>query len=212
MDNQQGPTAYHRELWSSLCASLDGRGVWGRMDACLCMAGSLCCSPGTITTLLIGYVKGSESCLVMSNSLQPHGIYSPWNSLGQNTGMGSLSLLQGIFPTKGKNPGLLHCRQILYHLGHCAVCLVWLFVTPWTVAHQVPQAPLSIRILQARILEWAAMPSSRGSSWPRNWTPVSCIAGKFFTVWATREAQTVWYESVNKNTEAGRWIWIWAVV
>ena len=118
MDNQQGPTAYHRELWSSLCASLDGRGVWGRMDACLCMAGSLCCSPGTITTLLIGYVKGSESCLVMSNSLQPHGIYSPWNSLGQNTGMGSLSLLQGIFPTKGKNPGLLHCRQILYQLSY----------------------------------------------------------------------------------------------
>ena len=46
-------------------------------------------------------------------------------------------------------------------------------------------------ILHARILEWVAMPSSRGSSWPRNWTPVSCIAGKFFTVWATREAQLV---------------------
>ena len=42
----------------------------------------------------------------MSNSLQPHGLYSPWNSSGQNTGVGGLSLLQGIFPTQGSNPGL----------------------------------------------------------------------------------------------------------
>ena len=54
----------------------------------------------------------------MSNSLQPHELYSSWNSLGQNTGVGSLSLLQGIFPTQGSNPGLLHCRQILYQLSH----------------------------------------------------------------------------------------------
>ena len=50
------------------------------------------------------------------------------------------------------------------------------------------QAPLSMGILQARILEWVAMPSSRGSSQPRDWTQVSCIAGRFFTVWAIREA------------------------
>ena len=43
--------------------------------------------------------------------------YSPWDSPGQNTGVGSLSLLQGIFPTQGSNPGLLHCRQILYQLS-----------------------------------------------------------------------------------------------
>ena len=43
---------------------------------------------------------------------------SPWNSLGKNTGVGSHSLLQGIFSTQGSNPGLLHCRQILYHLSH----------------------------------------------------------------------------------------------
>ena len=54
----------------------------------------------------------------MSNSLQPHGPYSPWNSPGQNTGVGCLSLLQGIFPTQGSNPGLLHCRRILYQLSH----------------------------------------------------------------------------------------------
>ena len=54
----------------------------------------------------------------MSESLQPHGLYSPWNSPGLTTGVGSLSLLQGIFPTQGSNPGLPHCRQILYHLSH----------------------------------------------------------------------------------------------
>ena len=60
----------------------------------------------------------SESRSVMSDSLQPHGLYSPWNSLGQNTGMGSLSLLQVIFMTQESNWGLLHCRQILYQLSY----------------------------------------------------------------------------------------------
>ena len=55
MDNQQGPTVFHRELCSMLCGSLDGRGVWWRMDTCICLAESLCCSPETITKLLIGY-------------------------------------------------------------------------------------------------------------------------------------------------------------
>ena len=61
---------------------------------------------------------GSGSHSVMSDSLRPHGLYSPWNSLGQNTGVGSLSLLHGIFPTQGSNPGLPYCRQILYQLSH----------------------------------------------------------------------------------------------
>ena len=43
-------------------------------------------------------------------------------------------------------------------------------------------------ILQARILKWVAIPFSRGSFWPRDWMGVSCIAGRFFTIWATREA------------------------
>ena len=60
----------------------------------------------------------SESCSVVSDSLQPNGLYSPRNSPGQNTGMDSLSLLQGIFPTLGSNPGLPHCRRILYQLSH----------------------------------------------------------------------------------------------
>ena len=103
----------------------------------------------------------SETCSVVSDSLWPHGLYSPWNSPGHNTGMGSLSLLQGIFPTQGSNPGLPHCKKILYQLSHQG---------------------------SPRILEWVAYPLSRGSSWPRNWTGVSHIAGRFFTNWALREA------------------------
>ena len=107
----------------------------------------------------------SESRSVVSDSLQPHGPYSPWNSPGQNTGVGSLSLLQGIVPgivpTQGSNPGLLHCRCILYQLSHKG---------------------------SPRKLEWVVYPFSRGSSWPRNWTRVSCIAGRFFTNWVIGEA------------------------
>ena len=103
---------------------------------------------------------GSESYSVMPNSLRPHGLYSPWNSLGQNTKVGSLSLLQGIFSTQGLNPGLPHCGQILYQLS---------------------------RKGSPRILERVAYPFSRGSSQPRNRTRVSCIAGRFFTNWDMRE-------------------------
>ena len=60
----------------------------------------------------------SERCSVVSNCLWLHGLYSPWNSPDQNTGVGSWSLLQGIFPTQGSNQRLLHCRQILYQLSH----------------------------------------------------------------------------------------------
>ena len=60
----------------------------------------------------------SEGCSVMPNSLQSHGLNSPWNSPGQNTGVGSLSLLQGIFPTQESNWGFLHCRWILYQLSN----------------------------------------------------------------------------------------------
>ena len=68
---------------------------------------------------------------------------TPWNSPGQNTGVDSLSLLQGIFPTQRLNRGLLHCSQILYQLSHKG---------------------------SPRILEWVAYPFSSRSSQPRNWT------------------------------------------
>ena len=116
-------------------------------------------------------VKWSESRSVVSDCLRPRGLYSPWNSPGQNTRVGSLSLLQGIFPTQGLNPSLSHCKQILYQLSHKG---------------------------SPRILEWIAYPVSSGSSWPypvssgsswpRNRTGVSCIAGGFFTNWAIWEA------------------------
>ena len=64
-------------------------------------------------------LKGeSESPSVVSNSLWPRGLYSPRSSLGQNTEVSTLSLLQGIFPTHRSNPGLPHCKQILYQLSY----------------------------------------------------------------------------------------------
>ena len=60
----------------------------------------------------------SESHSVVFNSLRPHGLKSPWNPPGQNTGVGCHSLLQGIFPPQGLNAGVLHCRWILYQLSH----------------------------------------------------------------------------------------------
>ena len=59
----------------------------------------------------------------VSGSLRSHELYRPWNSPGQNTGVGSCSLLQGIFPTQGSNLGLSHCRQILYHLSHLGTAM-----------------------------------------------------------------------------------------
>ena len=99
----------------------------------------------------------SESRSVVSNSWWPHGLYSSWNSPGQNTGEGSLYLLQWIFPTQGSNPSLPRCGQILYQLSHKG---------------------------SPRILEWVAYPFSSGSSQPRNRTGVSCTAGGFFTNWS----------------------------
>ena len=63
-------------------------------------------------------MQWNETRSAVFNSLRPHGLYSPWNSPGQNTGVGSLSLLQGIFPIQGVKPGLPHCRRILYQLSH----------------------------------------------------------------------------------------------
>ena len=59
-----------------------------------------------------------ESHSVVSDCLQHYGLYSPWNSPSQNTGVGSSFLLQGIFSTQGLHPGFLHCRRILYQLNY----------------------------------------------------------------------------------------------
>ena len=85
-------------------------------------------------------------------------------------------------------------------LNPSVLCCAWslrcrrLFVTPWTVAHQ---ASLSMGILQARTLEWVTMPSSRGSSLLRDQTWVPLITGRFFTIWATRDAPKSHYTFVN---------------
>ena len=63
-------------------------------------------------------MHGSESRSVVFDSLRPHGLYSPWHSPGQKTGVGSLSFLHEIVPTQGSNQDLLHCRQILYQLSY----------------------------------------------------------------------------------------------
>ena len=129
MDNQQGLAVGYRELCSMLCGSLDGRGVWGRVDTGTRMAESLCCPPEAITTLLTDcmlYAQSLHLCLTLCSPVD----YSP----------------------------------------------------PGSSVHG---------ILQARILEWVALPFFRGSSWPRDRTCiscVSCIAGRFFTHWATWEA------------------------
>ena len=91
---------------------------------------------------------------------RPSGSSVHEDSPGKHTGEGCRALLQGVFPTQWLNLGLLHCRQILCCLSH-------------------QRSP--------RILEWVAYPFSRRSSQPGNWTGVSCIAGRFFTNWVTRE-------------------------
>ena len=100
---------------------------------------------GILQARILGWVAVffSKSCSVVSYSLQPHGLYSPWNSPGQNTGVRRLSLLQKIFPTQGSKPGLPHCRWILYQLSHQG---------------------------SPGILEWVAYLFSSRSSRPRNRT------------------------------------------
>ena len=72
----------------------------------------------------------------------------------------------------------------------CMLCLSVMSYSSWPPELYGLPVPSVHGILQARILEWVAIPFSRGSSWPRDWTQVSCIAGGFFTVWATRETHT----------------------
>ena len=117
----------------------------------------------------------SESRSVMPNSLRPHRLCGPWNSSGQNTGVGSFSLLQGMFPTQGSNPSVPHYRRTLYQLSHKG---------------------------SPRILEWVAYPFSSRSSWPRSLTGVSCTAGGFFItdLWASLLAQLVKTPPVMQET------------
>jgi len=112
----------------------------------------------------------SESPSLVSDSLGPNELCCPWNSPDQNTGVGSLSLLQGIFPTQRLNPGLPHCRLILYQLSHKG----------------------SPRMLERVDKNAGEDPFSTGYSWLRYRTGVSCTAGRFFTNRAIEKAQWSW--------------------
>ena len=117
-------------------------------------------SSGFLTWHVLCLVAQSCPTLCDHTHCSPPGSSVHGDFPGKNTGVGCHALLQEIFPTQGSNPGLLHCRQILYYLSHQG---------------------------SPRIVEWVANPFCRGSSWPRNWTGVSCIASAFLTSWATRE-------------------------
>ena len=139
---------------------------------------AICPFHGYIHVLFIPSVDGSlgcchflvvvvaQSCLTlcdpMDYSLPGSSVHE--DSPGKNTGVGCHALLQGIFPNQGSNPGLPHCRWILYCLSHQG---------------------------SPRILERVAHPFFRGSSQSRNRTRVSCIAGRFFTSWATRREMQI---------------------
>ena len=142
-----------------------------------------------------------QSCLTLSNPMDCRFI-CPWDSPGKNTAVGCRALLQGIVPTQGWNPHLLcllHWQVGSLSLAppgkliHIVLCLVTQSCpTLCDPMNCSSQGPLPLGILQTRILEWAAMPSSSGSSQPRDRTQDSRIAGGFFTVQATGEAQEDW--------------------
>ena len=130
-----------------------------------------------------------ESRSVVSDSLRLHGLYSPWNSPGQKTRVGSLFLLQGILPTQGSNPGLPHCRRILYQSSYQG-SPSWTYLVPnrqlkkwmfaWTGVHlPVPPEVLSLPqvagVFQLHVLGKGGLSKSqRKGTWffgryPRRW-------------------------------------------
>ena len=143
------------ELSSVIYASLDGMGVRGRMDTCICMAESLHCSPETTTTLLIG--------------------------LSQNK--------KKFFKLKKKN--------VLHSEWYIAAAVKSPQSCP-TLCNPIDSSPPGSPvpgILQATILEWVAIPFSRGSSWPRGWTWVSCTADRL----SLSHQGTPWWCIVTSN-------------
>ena len=132
--------------------------------------------------IIMKRLKGINLSCMISHFRQVRLFATPWTiarqaplSMGfssKNTRVVCHALFQGNYPTQGSNPGLPHCRQILYHLRDQG---------------------------SPRILEWVAYFFSRGASWPRNRTEVSCIAGRFFTSWATREAHRFYFSHLKKR-------------
>ena len=136
--------------------------------------------------------KSLHLCLTLCNPMyyrtpnsSVHGILQAWNP-----GVGCHALLQGIFQTQGSNP---HFLCFLHWQvgslppappGKPKVLAAQLCPTLCWTLWSCPASSVH-GILQARILEWVAIPFSRGSSQLRDQTQVSCIAGRFFIIWAT---------------------------
>ena len=149
-----------------------------------------CSLPGICVAVLSHSLTLSHLCLTLCNPFE----YSlPDSSVhghspGKNTGVGCMPSSRG---SSQHNSGLPHCRQILCHLNHQG---------------------------SPRILEWVAYSFSRGPSWPRNCTGVSCIIGEFFTSWATRETHIYWWwtgrlgllQSMGSQcrTQLSSWTWL----
>ena len=146
-------------------------------------------------------VKFTQSCPTFCDS---HGLYSPWNFPGQNTGVGSRSLLQGIFLTQGSNPGLPHCKQILYQMNHQGSsdvyhdsfpCLFPMLVT-WKIVCRTSKSPSKICccLVAKSCLTlwpyglWSPRPSASEMSQARilEWVPISFSRGSSQTRDGTR--------------------------
>ena len=136
--------------------------------------------------------------------LWPHGLYNPWTSPGQNTGVEFPH--PGHLPNPGIEPNLLHCRQILYQLSHhreafqrvhsnlilvldttCWYSVAKSYLTLCDSMNRSPPGSSVHGISHERMLGWVAISSSRGSSQPRDQTCISCIVRWIPYCWATEE-------------------------
>ena len=138
----------------------------------------------------------SESHSVLSDSLRPHGLYGPWNSPGQNTGVGSLSLFQWIFPTQGLNPGLLHCRRILYQLSHKGSPfqgLLWVKIQGALVVKHPPASAGDMR-------DMGSIPGSGRSPGGGNGNPLqySCLGNPI--------DRGAWQALIHRMTKSWTWL------
>ena len=156
-------TSFHKHGGSGVsCGVIHMHLVWAMFLYLLCrlhLPFWILKSSRQYTEYVLCLVAQSYPTLCDPMDCNPSGSSVHGDSAGKDTGVDYHALLHGIFPTQGLNPGLPHCRQILYQLSHQG---------------------------SPRKLEWVAYPFSRGSSQPRTWTGVSCIAGGFFTSWATK--------------------------
>ena len=162
-------------------------------------------SSGDIMVTSFIQVKWSESRSVVSDSLWPHGLYSPWNSPGQNSGVGNLSLLQWIFPTQESNQGLLHCRQILYQLSYQGSPIYpnldtkkkqlwWSFIFQYLVVYfWLPWIFIAARGLsQSRQVGLL----SSCNVWASHYSGFSCCGAQDLGVWAS-VVEVLWLESTG---------------